>query len=53
MIDGTDVKGVGIFSTGEEETRKIMEDDPAVKAGIFTYEIHPYRSFPGDMLPEK
>lgn len=53
IIDGTDVKGVGIFSTGEEETRKIMEDDPAVKAGIFTYEIHPYRSFPGDMLPEK
>lgn len=53
VIDGTDVKGVGIFSTGEEETRKIMEDDPAVKAGIFTYEIHLCRSFPGDMLPEK
>lgn len=53
VIDGTDVKGVGIFSTGEEETRKIMEDDPAVKAGIFTYEIHPCRSFPGDKLPEK
>jgi hypothetical protein len=53
MIDGTDVKGVGIFSTGEEETRKIMEDDPAVKAGVFTYKNHPYRSFPGEMLPEK
>lgn len=52
VIDGTDVKGVGIFSTNEEETRKIMEDDPAVKAGIFTYEIHPCRSFPGDKLPE-
>jgi hypothetical protein len=53
VIDGTDVKGVGIFSTGEEETRKIMEDDPAAKAGIFTHEIHLCRSFPGDMLPEK
>jgi hypothetical protein len=53
MIDGTDVKGVGIFSTGEEETRKIMEDDPSVKAGIFRYEIRPCRSFPGDRLPHK
>jgi len=50
--DGTEVKGVGIFSTGEEETKRIMDEDPAVKAGIFTCEIHPCRSFPGDMLPE-
>lgn len=28
-----------------------MDDDPAVLAGIFTYEIHPVRSFPGDSLP--
>lgn len=49
--DGTEVKGVGIFSTGVEETRKIMDEDPAVKAGIFTYEAHPCRSFPGDLLP--
>jgi uncharacterized protein YciI len=49
--DGTEVKGVGIFSTSQEETKKIMEEDPGVKAGIFTYEIHPCRSFPGDMLP--
>jgi hypothetical protein len=51
--DGTEVKGVGIFSTSEEETKRIMDEDPAVKAGIFAYEIHPCRSFPGDMLPEK
>jgi len=51
--DGTEVKGVGIFSTSEEETKRIMDEDHAVKAGIFTYEIHPCRSFPGDMLPEK
>jgi hypothetical protein len=53
VIDSTDVKGVGIFSTGEKETKKIMDDDPAVKAGIFTYEIHPCRNFPGDRLPHK
>jgi hypothetical protein len=51
--DGTEIKGIGIFNASEEETRKIMDEDPAVKAGIFTYEIHPCRSFPGDMLPEK
>jgi len=51
--DGTAVVGVGIFSTDEKETRQIIDGDPAVKAGIFTYEIHPCRSFPGDILPEK
>jgi len=30
-----------------------MEDDPAVKAGIFTYEIPPCRSFPRNILPRK
>ncbi|HIH74646.1 MAG TPA: hypothetical protein HA306_05375 [Methanosarcina sp.] len=50
--DETEIKGIGIFSTSEEETKKIMDDDPAVKAGIFTYETHPCRSFPGDMLPK-
>jgi hypothetical protein len=49
--DETDVCGVGIFSTDSAETKSIMDGDPGVKAGIFTYEIHPTRSFPGDSLP--
>ena len=49
--DGTDVTGVGIFNTSLEDTKEIMEDDPGVKAGVFIYEIHPCRSFPGDSLP--
>jgi hypothetical protein len=28
-----------------------MDEDPAVKAGVFVYEVHPCRSFPGDSLP--
>jgi hypothetical protein len=28
-----------------------MDEDPAVKEGIFAYELHASRSFPGDMLP--
>ena len=50
--DGSDVHGVGIFTTSVEETKIIMDEDPGVKAGIFTYELHPCRSFPGDRLPE-
>lgn len=51
--DRTKVKGIGVFNTSEKETKIIMDEDPAVKAGIFSYEIHPCRSFPGDILPEE
>jgi hypothetical protein len=49
--DGSDVNGVGIFNLGPDDTRNLMDDDPGVKAGIFTYEVHPCSSFPGDALP--
>jgi hypothetical protein len=48
--DGTDVQGIGIFTTDEDETRKLMDEDPAVKEGVFIYEVHSARSFPGDKL---
>jgi hypothetical protein len=51
IADGTGVSGIGIFNCDIEATRIIMDEDPAVKAGIFQYEIHPCRSFPGDVLP--
>jgi len=51
VSDGTDVSGVGIFNATVEETRKIMDEDPGVQAGVFVYELHPCRSFPGDSLP--
>ena len=28
-----------------------MDDDPGVRAGTFTYELHVTRSFPGSTLP--
>lgn len=52
ISDGSDVSGIGIFNAGVEEVKKIMDEDPGVKAGIFVYEIHACRSFPGDSLPE-
>jgi len=51
IVDGSEWSGVGIFNAGLERTREIMDADPGVKAGIFTYEVHPCRSFPGDALP--
>ncbi len=52
ISDGSDVSGLGIFNASVEEVIKIMDDDPGVKEGVFVYEIHPGRSFPGDRLPE-
>ncbi len=49
--DGSEVRGVWIFNTNADETRRILDEDPGVKAGVFGYEIHPSRSFPGDRLP--
>ncbi len=49
--DESDVAGICIFSTGVDETRRIMDGDPAVMAGIFVYDIHLVYSFPGDSLP--
>jgi hypothetical protein len=49
--DGSDISGVGIFNATVEEVRKIMDADPGVQAGVFVYELHACRSFPGDSLP--
>ena len=51
VTDGGELCGIGIFNTTPEEAARIMDDDPGIKAGIFTYEVHPIRSFPGDRLP--
>jgi hypothetical protein len=52
ISDDSDVCGLDIFNATVEEVKKIIDEDPGVKAGVFVYEIHPCRSFPGDRLPE-
>ena len=49
--DDSDKAGIGIFNADPEQTKKIIEGDPAVMEGILAYEIHATRSFPGDSLP--
>ncbi len=49
--DGGECCGIAIFDATPEEAVRIMDEDPGVKAGVFTYEVHPMLSFPGDRLP--
>ena len=51
VADDSEVGGIAIFNLSPEETATVMDEDPGVKAGVFAYEIHPCRSFPGDALP--
>jgi hypothetical protein len=52
VMDGSEVCGVGIFNAATDEVKKLMDEDPGVKSGVFVYEMHPCRSFPGDSLPK-
>ena len=51
IADGSEWSGVAIFDGSPEDVAAIMDGDPGVQAGLFTYEVHPTRSFPGDALP--
>ena len=51
ISDGSGMVGVSIFNASVDEVKKMMDEDPAIKEGIFTYELHASRGFPGDMLP--
>ena len=50
-VGDDEISGIGIFNTDPDEARAIMADDPGVRAGIFTVEVHTCRGFPGDALP--
>jgi hypothetical protein len=50
IADGTDVVGIGVFAASPEDVDRIYSQDPAVKAGVLRYEVHPSRTFPGSML---
>lgn len=51
ILDDSTVAGIGIFTGEPDQVREIMDGDPAVQAGILTYDIHPTRTFSGDALP--
>jgi len=51
VTDNSGWSGVGIFDAPPGEVARIMDEDPGVKAGVFTYEVHPVRGLPGSSLP--
>ncbi len=51
ILDDGEYAGIGVFARTVEEVRQIMDDDPAVKAEVLTYSVHPAKGFPGDTLP--
>jgi hypothetical protein len=42
VSDQGELRGVAIFRVGIEQTAKLTEDDPTVKAGLLRAEIHPW-----------
>ena len=50
-VGDDEIAGIGIFNLAADDARAVMADDPGVRAGIFTFEVHPCRGFPGDALP--
>jgi hypothetical protein len=52
VVDGGEIKGIGIFNRNAEETKRIMDEDPAYWRESFclkrTYVAGP-RRFPGKM----
>ena len=45
--DGSQLAGVGIFDAEPDAVERIVAGDPAIIAGVLTFEIHPTRTFPG------
>ena len=50
VTDDSEVCGIGVFDATPEDTAALMGEDPGVAAGVFTYQVHPCRGFPGDAL---
>jgi hypothetical protein len=46
----TVLASIGTFAGDADRVTAILADDPSVHAGIFRYELHPARSFPGAAL---
>lgn len=48
FLDDGELRGVFVFdSNSEEEVRRMVEADPAVRAGRLSYEIHPWMTQKG------
>jgi uncharacterized protein len=51
FTDPGELRGVTIFRVGTEESTKLAQDDPTVKAGLLKPEIHPWITGKGVLAP--
>lgn len=51
LSDPSDLRGVEIYTVALERAKKFAEDDPAVKAGLFKSEAHPWITGKGVLTP--
>lgn len=49
--DPGDLRGVAIFRVGAEQTAKLAQEDPTVKAGLLKIEMHPWGTGKGVLAP--
>jgi uncharacterized protein YciI len=49
--DQGELRGVAIFRVGSEQTAKLTQGDPTVKAGLLKTEIHPWITAKGVLAP--
>ena len=47
VLDDSDIYGVEVLDVTVDDAVALMDDDPAVAAGVLAYEVHPCRGFPG------
>jgi hypothetical protein len=52
-LDDSDLAGICIFMVSPERAAEIFSEDPGVKAGIFSFDVHPVGGFPGSALPAR
>lgn len=50
VTDDSGLAGFAVFALAAKDVRTLMDADPGVRAGIFTYDVHPARGFPGSAL---
>jgi uncharacterized protein YciI len=51
FTDPGELRGVAIFRVGAEESTKLAQDDPTIKAGLLKPEIHPWITGKGVLAP--
>jgi hypothetical protein len=52
MDNNSEIAAVAIYNTTDkDEVKRLMDNDPAISAGVFKYEVVTGMGLPGDKLP--